>query len=200
MSTNIHTIGDSHSIQPWKYIPNIVNHHIDRCLAYSVGRDGLDRLNIKLYDDIKEGDIVIFSFGEIDCRCHINRFITETKSYQNIIADIVDKYIKVIKLNLNIIDKNLTVGIFNIVPPQKLPYPENPEFPFRGSSSERLNYVKQFNFDLKQHCDNEDFTFIDIYDKYADKDGFLNTKYSDGHVHIADPIFLIKYLKELNWI
>ena len=200
MSANIHTIGDSHCWSPWVQVPNTICHNIANCLAYSVGRDGLNRLNIKSYDVIQPNDIVVFCFGEIDCRCQINRFVTKTKTYENIISDIVAKYIEVVKMNLNNVNKNLTVGIYNVVPPQKLSYPENPEFPFRGSPLERLNYVKTFNSELKKYCDSEGFTFVDIYDKYADTDGFLNSKYSDGHVHIVDPVFLIEYLKELNWI
>ena len=73
----IHTIGDSHSFfgfdtNKTNKSSTIINHNIrPATLAYSVGRDKLNRLDIRKFDDIKDNDILIFSFGEIDCRCNI---------------------------------------------------------------------------------------------------------------------------------
>ena len=84
----IHTIGDSHSVHPWNKIDNIIIHHQGPKLCYSIGRDGINLTNL----NIKENDLLIFCFGEIDCRCHIIKYITETKTYKDIIDEIVNNY------------------------------------------------------------------------------------------------------------
>ena len=79
----IHTFGDSHargdtgkrcSIAGWQYCDNVAAHWLGAILCYSFGKENLDRCNIsdEKYN-VKDGDSVVFSFGEIDCRCHINK-------------------------------------------------------------------------------------------------------------------------------
>jgi hypothetical protein len=57
-------------------IPNINIHHLGVVLCYSIGIGGLNRINIKNFN-VEDRDIVIFSFGEIDCRCHIKKIYKE---------------------------------------------------------------------------------------------------------------------------
>ena len=74
----IHTFGDSHSYSGWERIKNIkINiHHLGPILAYSFGRDGLSRNNIaNSCFNVNENDIVIFCFGEIDCRGHVHKHL-----------------------------------------------------------------------------------------------------------------------------
>ena len=80
---NIHTFGDSHSSNihsHWGYINipgiNIKCNHIGSRLMYTFGKLGFNLLNIRNYG-VKENDTVIFCFGEIDCRNHVHKHITE---------------------------------------------------------------------------------------------------------------------------
>jgi hypothetical protein len=75
---SIHTVGDSHSYYGWS---GIIHHHLGAVLCYSFGKEKLNKCDIRNFD-IKDGDTVIFCFGEIDCRCHIHKHITETTTYQ----------------------------------------------------------------------------------------------------------------------
>lgn len=196
----IHTVGDSHAYHPWHNMGNCIKHIVPETLAYSVGRDGLNRVDISQYEDIKDGDLVVFSFGEIDCRCHINRFVAEDNSYENIISDVVDGYISTVKKNEEKIDKKITIAAFNIVPPPESTTPENPNYPFRGSPQQRLDYVKFFNKRLKLLCEAEGYIFIDIFKEHCNNRGFLNTTYTDGHVHVIDPLFLKDFLQKEGWL
>ena len=95
---SIHTIGDSHSGNGWN---GIIHHHLGPLLCYSFGKEKLNRCDIRNFN-IKDGDTIVFCLGEIDCRCHIHKHITETTTYLDIINNIVDNYFEAIYLNVSI--------------------------------------------------------------------------------------------------
>lgn len=196
----IHTIGDSHSsnqISGWKDCNNIVSHHIGPTLCYTFGKEILNKCDINNFN-IKDGDSIIFCFGEIDCRCHIHKHITEDKSYKQIINEIVNNYINAIKVNINNCNVNVkNICIYNVVPTvEKYNTLENKEYPYLGSDNERRDYVLYFNCCIKQKCIENKWIFFDIYDKYVDSRGFLNKKYSDGNVHIKNGVFLQEFISQ----
>ena len=219
---SIHTIGDSHSdgswngiVKPTKNLGSVTDkeinpstegadsnlhrckHHIGPCLCYSFGKEKLDRCDIRNFN-IKDGDTIIFCFGEIDCRCHIHKHITDTISYKNIIKSIVSNYFDAIILNMMTSDIRLkNVCVFNVVPPvQRANTLENPEYPYFGSDEERRKYVLYFNKKLKQRCIHHGFILFDVYDKYIDENGFLRKDLSDGNVHIKNGIFKDIFIAE----
>jgi hypothetical protein len=153
--------------------------------------DILKRLNLKSYP-IKSGDIVVFCFGEIDCRCHIAKHVTSENTYQMIIDNMVDKYLESVKLNVSQFDSIVTM-IYNVVPPVSiLNTVVDEKYPFLGTDDERKQYVTYLNSKLKEKCPEYGFVFIDIYDKYTCINGLLKKDLSDGHVHIRDG----KYIKD----
>jgi len=198
----IHTFGDSHADaghSHWGYISlpniNIKTHHLGGKLMYSFGKFGYDVLNIKKYG-VNEGDIVIFCFGEIDCRNHVHKHITSELSYKDVIDDLVDNYFKAIKENVEQY-KNLKTSVYNVVPPTKAFYcaPDHP-YPFLGSDKERKIYYKYMNEKLKELCKAYDYYYFDIYDECCDDEGFLRKDYSDGNVHLRNTEHSTKILKE----
>lgn len=190
---SIHTFGDSHCYFGWDNIDNIKTHHLGPKLCFSVGRDGI---NIKDGFGIKDNDIVIFSFGEIDCRCHINKHISDILDYKQIIDSIIENYFIQIKIAVDNLSNVKTV-IYNVVPPvKKKSTSENKEFPFLGTDNERKNYVLYFNEKLKQKCIEYNYIFFDIYNNYIDEEGFLKKKLSDGHVHIKDEIYIKLFIEK----
>ena len=193
---SIHTFGDSHSGAGWS---GVVNHHLGPILCYSFGKEKLNRCDIRNYN-IKDGDTIIFCFGEIDCRCHIHKHINELNTYENIIDEIINNYFEAIKLNIHTSKFKLkNICIYNIVPPiQKFNTWENPEYPYLGSDEERKNYVLYFNKKLQEKCNENNYIFFNIYDKYIDENGFLRKDLSDGNVHIGNGIHLTNFIKENN--
>lgn len=191
---SIHTIGDSHSHTGWS---GIVSHHLGPKLCYSFGRDKLAFCDIRNMN-IKDEDTVVFSFGEIDCRCHIHKYITETKTYEEIINDIVYNYFESIKLNIITSGIKLkNVCVYNIVPPiQKHNTPECPSQPFLGTDEERKLYVLYFNKKLKEKCLENNYIFFDIYNKYIDENGFLRKDLSDGKVHVGNGVHITNFINE----
>jgi len=196
----IHTIGDSHSKFPWEKIPGVKVHWLRAILAFTAGRDGLKRVNISNIG-LKPNDSIIFCFGEIDCRGHIHKHLTKDNTYQKQIDLIVKKYFDTIKLNKDLIKFNINICIFNVVPP----YPQdkkkdgnNPEWPFVGTDNQRKSYVNYFNQKLKEYCLKNNYIFIDVYNEYADNEGFLNIPLSDGNVHIGNPKYIIDFINKHN--
>ncbi len=194
---SIHTVGDSHSLYGFNTIPNVKIHHIGPVLCYSFGKEPLNRFNINTFE-LKDGDTLIFCFGEIDCRCHIHKYVKEEVSYQSIIDEIVRNYINAIEINIKKSAVNLKhVCIYNVVPTiEKHNTLENPLYPYLGLDTDRKNYVEYFNACLKQACDTKKWIFFDVYNSYADKNGFLDKSLSDGHVHISDEKYITKFIAE----
>ena len=188
----IHTFGDSHSYSGFGNIPNILIHHLGSKLCFSIGRDGI---NIKDGYNVNNGDTVIFCFGEIDCRCHIHKHITEGVDYKQIIDIIVTNYFKQIQIAVNTFN-NINTVIYNVVPPiERHNTAENPELPYLGNDNERKMYVLYFNKKLKQKCIEYNFVFFDIYNNYIDSNGFLNKSLSDDNVHIRDEVYLKEFIE-----
>ena len=194
----IHTIGDSHSYFGWDNIPNVTNHYLRDRLCHSVGRDGLD-LCAPGYN-IKSGETLIFCFGEIDCRCHVNKHIRTDFTYMDVIDNIVTKYFAQVKIAVdNLCEKSgvtdIQVCIYNIVPAvRKSTTRENKSFPFLGSDADRKSYTLYFNTRLKELCVEYGFVFFDVYDKYTCADGFIKSELSDGHVHIKNGIHIREFI------
>ena len=201
----VHTFGDSHSTMGFNNTwsdPHIQIHYLGPKLCHSVGRDGLNLLNIKNYN-VENGDIVIFCFGSIDCNSHVNKYVNETTSYEHVIDLIIEKYFPVLQKNIEFYDE-IYPCVYNVVPPaHKYEVTGNDAFPFRGTDDERKQYLIYFNKKLKQMCKEYNYFFFDIYDMYTNTDGFLDTKYSDGHIHIQNGIYLQQFLdklkKEIKW-
>lgn len=193
----IKTIGDSHSDgkwSNWESVPGVETNWLKGKgkLAYSIGRDGID---ITEYN-IKEGDTVIFCFGEIDCRCHVHKYVKKGKSYIDVIDEIVLSYVESIKKNVDLIP-NTKFCIYNVVPPvKKSKVSQNPEYPHLGSDSDRKNYHEYFNKKLKEKCVENNFIFFDVYKEYSDDEGFLKKEMSDNNVHLKDPKPRIEFIKK----
>jgi hypothetical protein len=193
---SIHTIGDSHSFNGWN---GIINHHLGPVLCYSFGKEQLNICDIRNFN-IKDGDTIVFCLGEIDCRCHIHKYISETKTYQDIIDYIIYNYFEAIDLNVYISQIKLkNVCVYNVIPPiQKWIFNtcKNLEYSFLGTNEERKQYSLYFNKKIKEKCIEKKYIFFDIYNNYTNENGFLKKDFSDGSVHIRNGIYISNFIKE----
>ena len=189
----IHTVGDSHSCNGWE---GITTHYLGAILCYSFGMGKLDRCDISKFGNLEDGDTIIFCLGEIDCRCHVHKHISDSQTYMDIIDKLVNNYFEAIEINISVSQiKFKNICVYNVVPPiQKYNTPENPEFPFMGSDEERKQYVLYFNNSLKEKCFEKGYVFFDVYDKYADENGFLRKDLSDDNVHIRNGIYITEFI------
>lgn len=176
----IHTMGDSHAGCGWSKIPGVLTHIVGAVLMNSLGiKKPIITKNIP--DDV----IICFCFGEIDCRCHIHKY----PPYDKTIDYIVRRYIEFIDLNM--VGKK-EAWIYNVVPPSRSSYVQRKsQFPFVGTDEERLTYTKYMNEKLR----GSKYTFVDVYDKYADSEGFLNQELAMHGIHIKDNRYLLEWVE-----
>lgn len=194
---SIHTFGDSHGsniFSGWKDCEGIKCNHLGPMLCYTFGNKR-GRFNIDKYK-VRDNDTIIFCFGEIDCRCHIWKHINESRTYENIIDNIIEKYVESIKRC--VIKKLKNVCIYNVVPPvEKSRFlNENKYYPLLGSDEDRKNYTLYFNSCIERVCNENGWIFFDVYNKYVDERGFLKMELSDGNVHIRDGRYLKEFIEE----
>jgi len=185
-----HTFGDSHACSyhsAWPKTNNIITHHLGPILCYSFGIEKLNRCNISNFN-IMDGDSVIFCFGEIDCRNHINKYISDDNDYNKIISNIVNNYFDAIDINISTCKKNLKyIFVYNVIPPirYRKEAPDHP-FPYLGTDDERKNYVLCFNKHIERKCLEKKYIFFNIYDDIKDKEGFLKKELSDNNCHLKN--------------
>jgi len=162
---------------------------------YTFGRQSIDLLNIKNYG-VKENNVVIFCFGEIDCRNHVHKHITNNNSYKNVIDELVNSYFNAIKNNVSQYN-NIKTCVYNVIPPTKWLYcsPDHP-FPFLGTDTERQTYYTYMNEKLKELCKQHNFFYFDIYYESCDDEGFLKKEFSDGNVHLRNTTHSTEIIKK----
>ena len=178
----VYTVGDSHSWHCWLKIPGVITRPQGPMTMYHFGRD---KPIVTL--DIPEDAIIVFCWGEIDCRCHVHKH----QPWQDTIDKLAASYLDAVRVNVK---GRKHTWIFNVVPPPRMKEGliVNPAFPFLGTDQDRLNYVRRLNDRLRE----SEFTFVDVYDRYSDKDGFLDMTKGDNHVHIADEVPLKEWIEK----
>lgn len=148
---------------------------------HRVGRDGLLVLNFKK-NGVRENDVVVFAFGEIDVRCHIGKQRDLFhRDLNEVIDTLVSNYLSTINENRRLF-KNLICIVYSVTPPTD--NASAPNFPIYGSIEDRVFITKCLNERLAQICRRKNVGFIDVFHDYSNLDGTLNLKISDGNVHI----------------
>ena len=119
-----------------------------------------------LQSDIDINDIIIYQFGEVDCRCHIGKQLLLNRDLNDIIEDLISKYIDSININLKQFSNSSIKIIICSIPPtmdkefyEKLHGPITHEFPFVGDNIQRSIYTKLMNNTLKKYCNLNNFYY-----------------------------------------
>jgi hypothetical protein len=195
----IYTIGDSHADFSFREIISIDENrnNIGPITMHRVRRDKMDFFKIfqERNIDVSVDSFVIFSFGEIDMRCHIyNQVNIENAQEGEVIYSLINEYTDHIKSQNSFFKK---IGILSITPPGCIDWSaSNAEYPFLGSDQERSRYTLKSNNILKEMCLQKNISFIDVYDAYSDEKGMLLQHLSDGSVHIGNTTYVSEELKK----
>jgi len=164
-------------------------------------RIGRDNVIINFYKDmISENDIIILSYGEVDCRCHIQRQIDIGRNEDDIINELVDNYYLTLKNNIT---KNVTVIIVGIIPPtrrydyESINGPILHEFPFVGTDGDRGRYTNKVNKKLEEYAKINKYIYFNPYNYYTRPDGTLKYELSDKNIHLADNTYFLNSFIEV---
>lgn len=199
---SIRIVGDSHSVNSfcnpgeeqgtWSlaYEEKLVSvpfsiYNMYGVTMHRIGRDGLSLLEKWRRDLIgaKNGDTLVFVFGEIDVRCHIlKQSKKQNISIDEVISKLVNSYLRTIIDYKNLYEQ-LNVVVFNTLPP--IDYIHLPPYEQYGTLEERVIIAKKLNQALKDKCDEYEIKFLDIYNLFSQMDGSMNPDLSDGSVHIS---------------
>ncbi len=203
----IYTIGDSHSKFGWEKINHVKVNHLGSKLMYT--------FNLDPYEVPYVGDnhCLVFSYGEIDVRCHMHRHFLNRDldvEIQKMSRSYIEKVSKICKERAISLDN---VYVYCVIPPRRIdsiePYntenllnyvsfdlEKSEPFPILGRDTERKNYNYLLNENLKKVCNEYGIGFIDVTKEYSDTEGYLDMRLSDGTVHIDNPKFLLTYLEK----
>ena len=165
---------------------------------FRIGRDNMI-INFDNHEKDKDS-IIVMCYGEIDCRCHIQRQINIGKKEDEIIIELVNNYFRTIKNNVKLCKQIIIVGV--ISPTNKTEYenlngPITHEFPFVGSDEDRVRYTLKLNRLLEKKCMENNYIYFNPYDYYTRTDGTLKYEYSDKTVHLKDNVFFLEKFIEL---
>lgn len=197
----IYIYGDSHASYSFKNLKiNYTDLHENSITMYRIGRDNMI-INFNK-DIIKNGDIIVLSYGEVDCRCHIQKQIDLGKNENDIINEIVNNYFKTIKNNIK--DLDVKIIIVGVIPPTKqydyeiLHGPILHEFPFVGSDGDRVRYTNKVNQLLEEISINNNYIYFNPYSYYTRPDGTLKYELSDNSVHLGNNSFFLERFIDLH--
>jgi len=160
---------------------------------FRIGRDNII-INYNK-NEVYPGDTIILVYGEVDCRCHIERQKQLGKTEDDIINELVNKYFQTIKNN---IPPQITTIIVGVVPPMNLPEirePDDPEnmYPVLGSNADRVRYTSKTNKLLEELSIANNYFYFNPYEYYTSHEGTLIPELSDScGIHIGDNTFLLE--------
>lgn len=223
---DIHVFGDSHSrIYSSHYLSNYICkvYYVGPITMHRIGRDKItiDRLKAlskKYYneylptckseykhmsypddDNIKENDVVLFVFGEIDIRNHYVKQLQKGRSHSEIIANLTNSYISTIMENKKTYN-NVKFGLQSINPPVDIKniHYQIKDYPVVGTIEQRIQATNEINKLLKQKCKDNDLLFIDTATYYQNDESLfpvtglsedaamyeMDNRIKDNNVHI----------------
>lgn len=219
----VHVFGDSHSILSYKIKicrENWLGFNTNYPLTmFRFGNEGLDLHEcIKVMGNghenfpIRRGDVVMYSYGEIDVRYLILKHaknddsaavswtgdhLKEYRDIESITEQLIANYIQKIKQNEERF--GCTSYVYFIVPPALRTEGANM---FTGTLEERKELYGYFTKKLYQACNENNIPVISIYDKIIGEDGLTKEEFliAPGDIHIChDYYYLVrdKIMEEL---
>jgi hypothetical protein len=181
----VHVIGDSHVV-PFRGSMPFLAHHLGAATAYNLTKkNSTTRSNEQLFKVINklgEKDIVMLSFGEIDCRIHIyyqHKKSNGKYSIEELIDRTISNYGEVMA---QLKQRGVNFCIYCVSPATNVG--NEYKYPYYGTAEVRSQINRLFNKKLRAFCQSNGYKFIDIYDRVADRDGLMLKEYAGDDIHL----------------
>jgi hypothetical protein len=196
----IYIYGDSHAAASFKNLKlNHKNYHRRAITMFRIGRDNII-INFNKDTIIYDNDIIVLSYGEVDCRCHIQRQINNGRNEDDVVNDLVNNYYRSIRMN--IVNTNCKIIIVGVIPPTKhSDYGAGivDEYSSVGNDGDRVRYTNNVNKKLEEYARPYNYIYFNPYSYYTREDGTLKHELSDSTVHLGDnSYFLEKFYEAYN--
>jgi hypothetical protein len=196
----IYIYGDSHAHFSFKNL-KLPHNNLWRAsiTMHRIGRDN-HIINFANKTNLQSNDIIILAYGEIDCRCHIQRQIDMGRNEDEIINELVTNYMRTIKNNIT---ETANIIIVGVIPPtiradyEILNGPITHEFPFVGTDENRIRYTNKVNNSLEAAAKNNNYIYFNPYLYYTRPNGALKHELSDLNVHLGDNSHFLESFNEL---
>ena len=185
----LYIYGDSHAEFSFKNLQ--IPHQNKReysITMFRIGRDGII-LNCDVNQVNNKNNIALIVYGEIDCRCHIQRQIDLGFNEDDIINNLVTSYFKTIHANLNNLQYCIVAGIIPQLERndfESIHGPITHQFPFVGEDVDRVRFTNKMNALIKSQCHTYGYIYFYPYDYYTRDNGCLKYELSDKIGHIGD--------------
>jgi hypothetical protein len=181
----IHVIGDSHVV-PFRGNMPFLAHHLGAATAYNINRKnsttGSNEKLFKVMDKLGKKDIVMLSFGEIDCRIHIY-YQHKKSNARHSISELIDRTISNYgEVMAQLKQRGVNFCVYCVSPATMVG--NEYKYPFYGAPEVRSQINRMFNEKLRTFCEKSGYVFIDIYDRVADKDGLMLKEYAGDEIHL----------------
>jgi len=161
-------------------------HHRGAITMYRIGRDAGELGAASLAEiDVRDGDALVFVFGEIDVRCHVmQQHARQGRSVEEIVERLADAYIGRLAEVAARVPHSL-IGVSGVIPPFDPPNygPANP--PIVGTLAERVVVARLLNETLERRAAAAGFLYFDAMNELAGPDGSLPVDRSDLFCHAA---------------
>jgi hypothetical protein len=195
----LYIYGDSHGCFNFKNLPIPHENHSQFSITmFRIGRDNM----IINFDPVRHqaGSVICLAYGEVDCRCHIQRQVNLGRNEDDVIHELVDSYFRTIRNNISKDIKIIVTGV--IAPTRQVDYevihgPILHEFPFIGSDADRVRYTAKTNAYMEELCKSHGYMYFNPYGYYTRDDGTLKHEMSDTIVHLGNNTYFLEQFMEL---
>ena len=156
-------------------------------------------INMNSSNILKDRDVILFCFGEIDIRVHL---ITQMKKQGLSPIEVVNKCLNRYMQALEIFKKQgFDIAIWGPIASSPLQNGCN-EFPVIGSCIDRNSITMTFNEELKKLCKKNNYKYVSIFKEMLLESGETNEEYlmDDFHLSQTSMSLIIKELKKKKLI
>ena len=204
--SNIFVYGDSHANYSFQSLPMqtaMPTSSFENCHKFSITMPRIGRDNhIVNFDPSKhnQDSVIILCYGEVDCRCHVQRQVDMGRTEDDVIADLVEAYFTTIHNNVIVYRQIIVCAI---IPPmhrdkyESVHGPITHEFPFLGSDEDRVRFTQKMNVLLQKKCIEHQYTFMNPYGEYTDEYGCLKYELSDTMCHVKDSTMIAEHTRNI---
>jgi hypothetical protein len=186
----LYIYGDSHAAVTFKHLPiEHKNYSRSSITLFRIGRD-TSIVNFDPTELVGENNIIVLSWGEVDCRCHIQRQIHSGRDEDSVITELLRAYGHTLQTTFEKL--NVQIILVAVIPPTKqndyerIHGPITHEFPFVGTDDDRVRFTQKVNTQLEELARAQNYIYFNPYAYYTRADGTLNHELSDTMVHIGD--------------